>query len=110
MPRFHGTVGYGETVETSPGVYEESIFTRSYFGDVLRNTRKLIQGENLNQEITVVNQISIVADDHARGNFMHIRYVEWEGIPWTITDVEVQLPRLILSLGEVYRGPTAPTP
>lgn len=106
MARFHGRVGFGDTVESQPGVHVDSIVEHSYFGEVVQNRRNLRQGENLNQDISVGNMISIVADAYARGHFFAIRYVEWAGERWTVTNVEVQAPRLILQLGEVYNGPT----
>jgi hypothetical protein len=110
MAKYHGKVGYGTSVEESPGVFVDHIIERSYFGDVIRNTRKLVQGENLNQDLSVDNSISIVADAYAREHFFAIRYVEWAGVLWVVSDVEVQSPRLILQLGEVYNGPTSAAP
>jgi hypothetical protein len=110
MARFYGRIGYGETEESSPGVWVDTIVEHSYFGDVIRNTRKLSEGENLNKNLSVVNSISIVADAYANDHFFAIRYVEWAGTLWTVSDVEVQSPRLILRLGEVYNGPTAGVP
>lgn len=104
--RFSGNVGYGASVESAPGVWEDSIVARPYFGDVVRNTRKLAEGEDLHHDLSVSNSISIVADAYANGHFFEIRYVEWAGTLWTVTDVEVQAPRLLLRLGEVYNGPT----
>lgn len=106
MAKFFGKIGYGESVLTAPGVYSDQITVRSYYGDVVRNTRKLQEGENLNGDITVNNSISIVADAYATQHFFAIRFVEWAGTFWTVTDVEVQSPRLILRLGGVYNGPT----
>jgi hypothetical protein len=113
MARYHGRVGYGESVESAPGVWEDQIVERSYFGDVIRNARNLREGENLNFDLSVQNSISIVADAYANDHFFAIRYVEWAGVLWTVPSVEVQSPRLLLRLGEVYNGPTpavAPTP
>lgn len=113
MARFFGRIGYGESVETSPGVWVDEIVEYSYFGDIVRNARNLKEGENLNADLSVQNSISIVADQYANEHFFSIRYVEWAGILWTISSVEVQSPRLLLRLGEVYNGPTpavAPTP
>jgi hypothetical protein len=113
MARFFGRIGYGETVETSPGVYVDEIVEHSYFGDVIRNARELREGENLNKDLSVQNSISIVADAYANDHFFAIRYVEWAGTLWTVSNIEVQSPRLLLRLGEVYNGPTptvAPTP
>ena len=113
MARFFGRIGYGESVETAPGVWADEIIEHSYFGDVIRNARNLREGENLNPDLSVQNSISIVADAYANEHFFAIRYVEWAGTLWTISSVEVQSPRLLLRLGEVYNGPTpavAPTP
>ena len=111
--RFHGRVGYGVTAQVEPGVWVDNIVERSYFGDVVRNTRNLKEGENLNLDLSVQNAISIVADAYANEHFFAIRYVEWAGVLWTVSSVEVQSPRLLLRLGEVYNGPTpesTPTP
>lgn len=113
MARFYGRIGYGAPVESTPGVWVDDITERSYYGDVIRNTRNLREGENLNPDLSVQNSISIVADAYANEHFFAIRYVEWAGALWTVTSVEVQSPRLLLRLGEVYNGPTpavTPTP
>jgi len=105
--RFYGNVGYGESVESpsDSGIWVMEITELPYYGDVLRNTRKLENGEGLNKDIIVSNSISILADGHAVEHFFEIKYVVWEGVRWTVTNVEVQRPRLILSLGSVYNGP-----
>jgi hypothetical protein len=108
MARFFGEVGYGESIETpsGSGVWVDDITELSYYGDVVRNTRKLQSGDSLNNDITVSNSISIVADEYAIKHFFKIKYVRWEGVLWTVQTVEVLEPRLILSLGSVYNGPT----
>jgi len=113
MAKYYGRIGYGETEESAPGVWVDTIVERSYFGDVIRNTRRLSEGENLNKDLSVGNSISVVADAYANDHFFAIRYIEWAGVLWTVKDVEVLSPRLIIRLGEVYNGPTAeasPTP
>jgi hypothetical protein len=107
MARFFGKIGYGKTEETAPGVWEKTITVRSYYGDVLRNSRRLEAGETVIPDLTVTNTISIVADAYANENFFAILYVEWMGALWTISEVEVQSPRLLLRLGKVYNGPKA---
>ena len=106
MTRFYGRIGYGEPEESAPGVWIDNIVEYSYFGDVIRNARNLVEAGQLNDNIVVQNQISVVADAYAYEHFFAIRYVEWAGVLWTVTSVEVQSPRLILRLGEVYNGPT----
>lgn len=104
MAKFFGAIGYAVTSETAPGVYEEQIIEREYFGDVNRNIRKLENSEHLNDDINVSNEISIVSDPFANENFYSMRYAEFMGTKWKITSVEVKYPRLILTLGGVYNG------
>jgi len=109
MAKFYGKVGYGPTtVETAPGVWNEVIVEREYVGDILRNTRKLQSGESVNDDLSVDNSISIVADAYANEHFFAIRYVQWAGTRWVVSNVEVQSPRLLLRLGGVYNGPVPP--
>lgn len=110
MARFYGKVGYGDTVETGPGVWEDVITEYSYRGDVVRNSRSLVDGQSANDDITVGNSISIVADAYAREHIFAMRYIEWQGALWKIEEVEVVRPRLLLRLGGVYNGPKAIAP
>lgn len=104
MAKWFGKIGFAETKETTPGVWEEQITEREYFGDLTRNTRRLQSSENLNDNITIANEISIVADPFANQNFHAMRYVEFMGTKWKVSTVEVQYPRLLLSLGDIYNG------
>lgn len=110
MAKFYGEVGYGESVDQGNGVFVDQITEYKYKGDVIRNTRRLTEGQSVNDDITVNNSISIVADAYAREHFFAIRYVKWQGTLWKVTDVEVQSPRLLLRLGGVYNGPKAAAP
>ena len=110
MAKFYGKIGYGESQETSPGVWVDTIVEYEYYGDVIRNSRRLAEGEYLNDDLTVSNSISVVADEYANEHFFAIRYIEWAGTLWTVSNVEVQRPRLLLRLGEVYNGPKAAAP
>ena len=104
MAKFYGKIGYATTVETSPGVHVEEITERDYYGDVIRNTRRLESSGNLNDNINVSNEFSIVADPFANENFYAMRYVEFMGTKWRISNVEVRYPRLVLTVGGVYNG------
>lgn len=104
MAKFYGKIGYAQTIETSPGIWEERVTERSYTGDLIRNTRKLQGGEKVNADITISNEVSIIADPFANGNFHAMRYIEFMGARWKIDSVEVQYPRLILSIGGIYNG------
>ena len=102
MAKFRGIVGYIETQETKPGVFEEVSTKRVYKGDVLRKSKRFESSEQLNDDLNISNQISIVADEYAFKHFAYIRFVEFMGTFWKVTDVEVNHPRLTLSIGGVY--------
>ena len=114
MARFAGKVGYAEQQETVPGVWEDVITEKQYRGDVLRNTASHKETpDSTNDELRVSNSISIVADAYALNHFFAIKYLRWQGACWKVDSVEVQAPRLILRIGGVYHGitaPVAPTP
>lgn len=102
MAKYFGKIGYAETEETSPGVWREQIVEREYYGDLIRNTRRLQAADKVNDDINISNEISIVADPYAMSNFHSIRYAEFMGAKWKISSVEVSYPRLILTLGGLY--------
>lgn len=107
MARFSGTIGFGQSVQVRPGIWEDVVTEKPYFGDVIRNSRQSREGEHLNNDLTVNNSISVVADAFANENIFAIRYVKWGGGFWAVDDVTVQAPRLVLRLGGVYNGPRA---
>lgn len=107
MAKWYGKVGYLVTAEVEPGVYLPQVVERKYFGDVLRITSRWSTSAKVNDDLDVSNSISIVADPFAYQNFSSIKYVEFMGANWKVMNVEVQYPRLILTVGGVYNGECA---
>lgn len=105
MAKFYGSVGYAVFDETSPGVFEEVITEKNYRGDIEQVPMiKNQPTENLNDDITLNNKISIVTDLFADEHLYAIRYVVYGGSKWKVTSVELRRPRIILSIGGVYNG------
>ena len=102
MGKFYGTVGYLTTVETRPGIWTEDIVERNYYGDISKKMSKWQVGEGLNDDKTYSAEISIVADAFAYENFSNIKYIEFMGAKWKVNSIEIQRPRLILTMGGVY--------
>lgn len=102
--KWYGKIGYEILTEVEPGVWSDNNpVEREYYGDIIRNTRKLQStGDSSNDNIRISNQLSIIADPFANENFHAMRYAEFMGTKWKIEDVEVQYPRLLLTLGGVY--------
>lgn len=104
MAKISGVIGYRTSTETAPGVWKSSIVERPYYGDLLKNTRRLQSTDKVNDDVTISNEVSIVADPYANENFHSMLYIRFMGAKWKITNIEVQHPRLILSLGGLYNG------
>ena len=105
MAKFRGVVGFAVTVETSPGINDEKIIERRYSGDLHRNNRRLESSGNINDNINISNEISILADEYAFHHFHAMRYVVFEGAKWKVTTVDAtKRPRLVLTLGGLYNG------
>lgn len=101
--RYYGKVGYVTTVETRPGVWtNDNVVERPYYGEVLRHSRRWQGADQLNDNLTISNQISILADPYAYEHFADIKYIYWNNVKWKVPSVEVNYPRLILDIGEVY--------
>lgn len=104
MSKWSGKIGYVTTKEVTPGIWEEIVTEREYFGDVYKNTRKLQNSKQVNDDINISNEISIIADPFTRDNIYSMRYLEFMGAKWKVINVEVQYPRLLLSIGGLYNG------
>ena len=104
MAKFHGMVGYVKTEETAPGVHSEVVTERAYHGDILRNNQRWEKSEHLNDNLTISNRFSIIADQFAYQNLEYIRYIKWNGTSWKVSYLEVERPRIILNIGGVYNG------
>lgn len=110
MTRYSGVIGYAEEGHVKDGIWEdERIVEKHYYGSVSRLSRNLQNGSDVLPDISISNSISIVADAYAYENFVNMRYIEWQGTKWIVSGVEVQRPRLTLTLGGVYNGPTSTT-
>ena len=107
MAKYFGTIGCIETQETTPGVWEPKVTKRRYYGDLERRSRHRDVPNNINDDLTVSATISIVADPYAINHFHSMEFIEYSGAAWKISNVEVQYPRLILTLGGLYNGEQA---
>lgn len=102
MAKFYGKIGYGISTETKPGVWDNVITEKSYYGDVSKLSRRFDSSDKVIDDITISNEISILADPFAYENFHNIQYVEYMGAKWKVSKVEVRFPRLILITGGLY--------
>lgn len=104
MAKFYGEVGYVTQVETAPGVWMDKIEKKNYRGDVILNQQRWQKSEEVSDNLTLDNSISIIADAFAYANFGYIRYIVWNGCKWKVTSLSVNRPRIVLQIGGLYNG------
>ena len=105
MAKFYGAIGYATSTETAPGVYEESIVEKNYYGDIIKNSGRNQSSNQINDDLMISSQISIISDPYADSNYQNIRYAIMNGTKWKISNIDIQYPRLVLTLGGLYHGP-----
>lgn len=115
--KYSGVVGFGIAKEKSgdgEGDWELDVIEKPYYGDILDLTQRWdANQDSVIDNLRLTNRISIVADGFAINHMHTMKYITYEGVRWCISSIQVQRPRLIISLGGVYNGPTptiAPAP
>ena len=110
MAKFYGKIGFIKTYEEydgdiPTGIYKKDIIEKSYKGDIIRNNRHWNEStEKTNDDISINNQFSILSNSFATENLAYMRYIEYKGIKWKILSIDIEYPRLILTVGGVYNG------
>ena len=103
MPRYSGIVGFAIHEETSPGVWTEEIKEVNMRGDIIKPASRSNQNQNgVNNDLTLGHRFSLLGDAFSFSNFSTIRYLEYMGVKWSVTSIEINRPRLILNIGGVY--------
>ena len=108
MAKWCGKIGYAKTTETEPGLWEDAIIERMYYGDVISDRRNRQNSGGVNDNINLANVISIIADPFAYENCSYMAYIEIMGAKWKISNIDAsQRPRLVLTIGGAYNGEQA---
>lgn len=110
MAKFFGDIGFATQVQTSPGIWEDKIIEKQYYGDISREARRFSGSDEILGSINLSNQISVIADGYITDNVQNLRYVRWLGGLWKVSYVELKFPRLVLEMTGVYNGPTPGSP
>lgn len=104
--KWYGKIGFAITREDPPdsGIWKDDVTERNYYGDVGRLSRRWAAAGQVNDNLEINHEFSIIADPFALNNFQSIKYIEWCSKLWKVTQIEVQYPRLLMTIGGVYNG------
>lgn len=104
MAKFSGAIGYARLLESAPGVWTDSIFEKNYRGDIILDQRRVQPGDNVNDDVTLDNSISIVADAYAYENLGFMKYIVWNNVAWKVKSFAINRPRIVIQIGGIYNG------
>lgn len=105
MSKFSTTIGFGVNTEVQPGVYEDLITERNYRGDILRNNQRFAVQEIKLGDVQITNTFSVVGDSYAFSHITEIKYLKWQGNCWLVNTVDMEYPRINMTIGGLYNGP-----
>lgn len=88
--------------ESNPGVTQEKIIERCYYGEVIRNARRAQGADKINDDLTISNQISLLLDPYLADNYFDIVYLTFMGCKWKVGNIEMRHPRIIIDIGGLY--------
>jgi len=104
MAKFAGLVGYVTQEETVPGVWSPVENPKMMKGDVIRQSSSSQNGDKVNSDVSLNHRVSLVGDAYAFGNYYNIKWISIDGRKWEVDSVEIQRPRIIVSLGGPYNA------
>lgn len=107
MNQWSGKIGFFETKEVEKdgvgtGVWKPQLTEKRYFGIIQRDFRKTENSGSVNDNINISNTISILSDQFLNENLINIKYIEFKGHKFKVQNIEVQDPRIVVSLGGLY--------
>lgn len=102
MAKYYGYIGFATQVESEPGIWTDAIERRPYKGDVVRSGRRYESSDNINDNFTINNSFSIISDAFLYSHIPAMRYIEYLGAKFKITSVDIERPRVTISVGGVY--------
>ena len=97
-----GKIGYARAEETSPGIYQEIIVEKQYYGDIVRNSTQILDSNTINSSIKLNNSISVLCNNYISDNLGCVRYMTFKKSKWKISSIEIKDNRIIFTLGDLY--------
>jgi hypothetical protein len=104
MSKFAGLVGYDTQEESVPGVWSPVEKTVMMKGDIIRQSSSNQNGVKVNNDVTLSHRVSLMGDSYAFANYLQIKWIQVDGHKWSITSIELQRPRIIVTLGGLWNA------
>lgn len=101
--KWFGEIGYFVESNNVDGIVTDSFITQQYYGDIIKDYKTNTSENAVNEDFELSNRISVVADPYLISHFHKIAWISFMETKFKVRSVELQYPRLIVSLGGVFR-------
>ena len=106
--KYAGKIGFVETDNIGNDLWEPVVEERFAYGDVLNDTRRMDDAQQVNPNYGISARFSLVADAYFFEHLAYLRYVTYRGVKWEVSSVDpANYPRIIVNVNKVYNGPEA---
>lgn len=99
---YHGKLGFITTVDKGHGIRGKESVERYYYGDLKRISWHRADPQAVNTGLNISNQLSIMGDPFLDENLSDLKWVEFKNKKWAVTNVEVEPPRIVITMGDLY--------
>lgn len=99
MAKYSGLVGYVTQGETTPGVWSSIENPVPMRGDLIRASLSRQNDSKVNSDVSLNHRVSLIGDAYAFQQYYNIRWIELDGLRWEVNSVELQRPRIIVTIG-----------
>lgn len=104
MRKFAGYVGFVLDTEVKPGVFMPKAVEKFYKGEINNQYRRWDQQQEVSDQLTLSEEITIVTNSYLLENIGAIRYVVRHGTRWAVKSIGIKTPKIVLTLGGEYNG------
>ena len=99
----YALIGFKYTENIGHGVWKPVVTEKKYYMDVNRVSWYNRQSQQtVNGTFTVNNTVSILLNPFLLEHYTQIEWIEFHGNKWKVSSVDLEPPRINLSIGEPY--------
>lgn len=110
MSKFTGLVGFITQEESIPGVWSPIENSKKMRGDLISssatngNGSRIADSGKVNDDVSLNHRVSLLGDYYTFNNYLNIKWIQIGGRKLEVSSIELQRPRVILTVGGLWNG------